>query len=128
MQFNRKLLIPTLATIVGLLVGGLIAHLYWTKQSSEFFELQHRLAVVQRIRLLHQLRTNKNSEAIVEQETQLDGDIVGLGFLIEHQKNRDSSSMRALSLAAKHRKEFPSVIANQETDQALGHALSLATP
>jgi hypothetical protein len=125
MRLNRRFLALTLVALAGMVAGGALASLYWVRERSSLFELQNRLAVFERLRLLHQLRAQRNPEAIAEQEILLDGDIVGLAAWTELRGKGDTGSLKALQNAARYRKEFPSALPNPASDRALARALAM---
>ena len=107
MHKNRPLLIPLLSLVFGALLGGGLATVYWLKATTRATEARYTLSTLERTRLLRQLRANKNQEAIVEQEILLSGDLVGLGFYVEHFQPKDPSSAEALLRANQYRAQFP---------------------
>ncbi|WP_316412616.1 hypothetical protein [Mesoterricola silvestris] len=128
MRVNRHIIIPIATAIIGGIVGGWLATRYRIKSNAETSEWRYCASTFERVRLLRQLRTAKNEEAIAEQEILLAGDITSLGIYVEHFKHDNPNSIEALRRASKYCDQFPPMNSNPEIIQAVKRAISLVKP
>ena len=127
MRLSSRILIPVLSAILGFGCG--IAFVAWraARWTNEFIEGNSRLSTFQRVRLLRQLRSNKNAEAITEQEILLAGDISSLGFIIKEGRSKDLT-LPALKKAYDYQKQFPDSFQFGNLRQQVNNDFTLIQP